>query len=81
MKKAFFLFICISTLSSYTAMAQNNPVIKKAIKSPTAKEDAARADALLMNNKLVYRDSTTTAPPEKVKKSGWFRKKAKTPKS
>ncbi len=82
MKKAFILFICIITLGSYAATAQNNPVIKKAIENPKAKEDAAKADARLIDNKQLTTDSLNVPKHKAVKKKNcWFRKKYKIPKN
>lgn len=83
MKKAFILFICISTLGSYAATAQNNPVIKKAIENPKAKDDAAKADARLIDNKQLTLTDSVSAPKNNAakKKNCWFRKKVKTPKN
>jgi len=61
--------------------AQNNEVIKKAIENPKAKDDAAKADARLIDNKQLT--DSVSAPKNKAtkKKNCWFRKKAKTPKN
>ena len=80
MNKYIFLLFFMGLSVATTVNAQQNETIKKAIENPKAKEDAARADAKLIDNKKLTGADTTTVPP-KHKKKCWFRKKAKTPAS
>lgn len=78
MNKYIFLLFFMGLSVATTVNAQQNETIKKAIENPKAKEDAARADARLIDNKLVYKDTITKASVKKKKKC-WFRKKTKAP--
>ncbi len=83
MNKYIFLLCFMGLSVATTVNAQQNETIKKAIENPKAKEDAARADARLIDQKkLAGQDSAAaTKKQTKQKKKCWFRKKAKTPSS
>lgn len=82
MTKYIFLLV-FSGFSALTAVnAQQTETIKKAIENPKAKDEAAKADARLIDNKkLVATDSIAVTKKPAKKKKCWFRKKAKTPSS
>jgi hypothetical protein len=80
MNKYIFLLFLMGLSVATTANAQQHETIKKAIENPKAKEDAARADTKLIDNKKLT-GADTPAVPQKQKKKCWFRKKAKTPSS
>lgn len=83
MNKYIFLLFFMGLSATATVNAQQNETIKKAIENPKAKEDAAKADARLINNKKLTATDSLNASKNQPgqKKKCWFRKKAKTPSS
>lgn len=80
MFKYIFLLLFAGLATASGLNAQNNETIKKAIENPKAKEDAAKADARLIDQKkLTTTDSVATSTKTmKKKKHCRLRKKAKT---
>lgn len=72
MKKLFYT--CFFLTIVYFAQAQTNTVIEKAITSPNAAENAAKADSLDSKKKL---NTINLEPTKKEKRKCWFRKKKK----
>lgn len=79
MNKYIFLLFFMGLSAVTTVNAQQNETIKKALENPKAKDDAARADAKLIDHKkLTGTDSiAATSKQPKQQKNCWFRKKQK----